>query len=211
MDLLALAQECAPSVAPDTVLAIVQAESAGHPWALNINAPVPRVRPETKDEAVRVASSLVEAGFSVDMGLMQVNSQHLETLGLSIGELYEPCHNVGVGALILTQNYRQAVAEGTADPLLAALSAYNTGSFRRGFTNGYVARVVRSPVPSLATNAERVTGIRVAAFGHQATAGGGSTRVAAFDHAWSGHGRQEAIPGRSARVAAFDAESHVTQ
>jgi Transglycosylase SLT domain len=35
--ILALASQCAPSVAPETVLAIIQTESSGDPLALNVN------------------------------------------------------------------------------------------------------------------------------------------------------------------------------
>jgi len=52
------------------------------------------------------------------------------------------CANLRAGNTILTQAYGRAVGrygEGQ-EALKAALSAYNTGKFATGFTNGYVAR-----------------------------------------------------------------------
>jgi type IV secretion system protein VirB1 len=60
---------------------------------------------------------------------------------------------VKAGAAILTANYAEAVrsrGEGQG-ALQAALSAYNTGSFYRGFANGYVAKYYGpGGVPALA-------------------------------------------------------------
>ena len=51
-------------------------------------------------------------------------------------------YNIRAGASILTADYLAAV-QTWPDPqtaLRAALSAYNTGSFSKGFFNGYVAK-----------------------------------------------------------------------
>lgn len=131
---------CAPHVSPVTLAAIIRVESAGRPLAININKG-PRVAPaRTPAEAASVARIWIERGYSVDLGLMQVNSRNLARLGVSVEQMFEPCANVAAGAVILSNNYKAAakVRGDGQHALRDALSAYNTGDFRRGYTNGYV-------------------------------------------------------------------------
>lgn len=142
---------CAPDVAPQTVQEIIRVESSGNPLALNVNrlpgqkkAPTPP-RVATAEQAARVALEYIDAGHTVDMGLMQVNSANLSWLGIELNELptiFNPCANISAGAAILSDSYERAAREfGTGQAALqAALSAYNTGNFSNGFSNGYVAR-----------------------------------------------------------------------
>ena len=145
--LLALSAQCAPAVAPETLVSIMDVESHFDPLAIGVNSgPRPSRRPANADEAARVARSLIEGGASVDLGIGQINSANLGRLGLSIEDAFEPCENLKASARILSENYR-AAAKTHADPqsaLRAALSLYNTGDPRRGIHNGYVARVERS-------------------------------------------------------------------
>lgn len=136
---------CAPNVAPTTLLAIIQAESAGVPHAVHVNGPW-LATPANRDEAVRVAMWAIRTGYTVDSGLMQVNSRNLPALGLSVEEVLDPCTNVEAGAAILSANYAAMSGRHRSGEraLLDALSAYNTGNARRGFANGYVDRVLRT-------------------------------------------------------------------
>lgn len=163
---------CAPNVAPATLERIITVESAGQPLAVNANVKWVNVKdkdgnplmvvtadgttkPERKkvtfkspieiktvQDAVTVAYMAIEAGHSVDLGYMQVNSRNLKALGYSVEDMFEPCKNLAAGARVLTAFYVAAQpkykTEQTA--LKAALSAYNTGDFEKGFTNGYLAR-----------------------------------------------------------------------
>jgi type IV secretion system protein VirB1 len=152
---------CATNVAPITLEAVIRVESGGDPLAVNVNHLAgPQPHPGTLAEAVATAQSYVVRGYSVDLGLMQVNSRHLVALGLSIEQVLDPCTNVKAGAAILTADYADAVrsrGEGQG-ALQAALSAYNTGSFSRGFANGYVARYYGpSGVPALAGGVRQAT------------------------------------------------------
>lgn len=145
---------CAPNVAPATLQAIARVESGGNPLALNVNG-VRAQPPAAKDarEAARVAESYIARGYSVDIGLMQVNSRNLTALGITVEQVLDPCTNVRAAAAILTADYAAAAhTRGNGQPALqAALSAYNTGDFYRGFANGYVARYYRpGGVPALA-------------------------------------------------------------
>lgn len=123
---LALAEQCAPSVAPETLAAIVKVESAFHPYAINVNGPGGGpIQPKSLPEAVSVARSLLAAGRSADFGLGQINGKNFGWLGLTPETVFDPCRNVAASAAVLT-----------------AASRYNTGHPSRGFANGYVRRVI---------------------------------------------------------------------
>ncbi|MGJ0489462.1 lytic transglycosylase domain-containing protein [Methylobacter sp.] len=147
MDFISLIKECAPMVAPQTMAAIVKTESQFQPWAIGINGNVKLTRqPNNKAEAVATAQSLIAQGYNIDMGLGQINSANLDRTGLSIESVFEPCTNLAVSAAILQANYQSATKklQGEQSALHAALSAYNTGSFTKGFKNGYVQKVVKN-------------------------------------------------------------------
>jgi type IV secretion system protein VirB1 len=141
--ILTLAAQCAPSVAPETVLAIIQTESSGEQFALNVNGGKQPARQTNAADAVATARRYVAAGYSVDLGLGQINSRNMRWLGLTWQTVFDPCTNVAALARVLTTNYNSVKAG--RDPqtaLRVALSMYNTGSQTRGFRNGYVAKVV---------------------------------------------------------------------
>ncbi|MBK8376002.1 MAG: lytic transglycosylase domain-containing protein [Sphingomonadales bacterium] len=143
--ILALASQCAPTVAPETVLAIIQTESSGEQFALNVNGGKQPARQTNAADAAATARRYVAAGYSVDLGLGQINSRNMRWLGLTWETVFDPCTNVAALARVLTTNYNSVKAG--RDPqtaLRVALSMYNTGSQTRGFRNGYVAKVIRN-------------------------------------------------------------------
>ena len=158
--IFALASQCAPNVAPQTVVAIVQTESHGRQFALNVNGGSQPPKQSDAASAAATARRYIAAGYSVDLGLGQINSRNMRWLGLSWETVFDPCTNIAALGRVLTQNYSAAIAG--RDPqaaLRVALSLYNTGSASRGFRNGYVAKVVsnagiaapmiaQSPAPS---------------------------------------------------------------
>ena len=150
---LALAQRCAPSVAPETMLSIVQVESRFDPLAINVNGAADPPPARTKEEAIRTAEGLIRSGRSVDLGLGQINSKNLDWLGMSVADTFEPCRNLAGAAKVLEAGYLSAVRVAPQQQALRmAFSAYNTGDHRRGFANGYVARVEKAAsqvVPAL--------------------------------------------------------------
>lgn len=153
---LALAQQCAPGVAPETLLSVVRTESRFNSFAINVNSGVKLARqPRTKAEAVRMAQTLLRTGANFDLGLGQINSKNLGWLKLSIEDAFEPCANLAAAGRVLTENYALA-SRRSSDPqgaLRVALSLYNTGDTGRGFRNGYVAKVeasARTVVPAIA-------------------------------------------------------------
>lgn len=146
MPTLDMMHACAPNVSPQTIAAIIQVESGGNQFALGVNGPIQkRPRPKNAAEAARLARFYIEKGYSVDLGLMQINSRNLRGLGYTVEEILEPCNNLKAGSRILSRGYAGAVkryGEGQ-EALRAALSAYNTGNYEHGFKNGYVAKYYR--------------------------------------------------------------------
>jgi len=147
MDFAALATECAPWVAPATMAAIVKTESQFKPFAININGGAKLERqPATKEEAIITAKWLLNNNYNIDMGLGQVNSVNLKKTNLSVEDAFDPCKNLAASATILQWNYESAskTIPDQQAALKAAISAYNTGSLTRGFSNGYVNKVLNN-------------------------------------------------------------------
>ena len=141
---LALAAQCAPGVAPETLLSVVQVESRFEPLAIGVNgAPRVVVAPVSVDDAVTKAAALTAAGRNVDLGLAQINSRNLSWLGLSLREVFEPCTNLRAAARVLQEGYVRSDAGrvGEQVALKTTLSYYNTGHPIRGVSNGYVGKV----------------------------------------------------------------------
>lgn len=156
MEFAALAQQCASSVHPTTMRAVVRVESQLNPYAIGVNGGRQLVRmPANKAEAVATAKSLEEQGFDFDVGLAQINRRNLAKFGVSYEAAFEPCENLRVGASILTDCYQRASVRfnGEQQALQAAFSCYNTGRFDRGFVPrsagqlSYVDKVLNAAAP----------------------------------------------------------------
>lgn len=154
---LALLEECAPNVAPQMIQQIIQVESSGNPLAINVNRLSGKFKlPTNTQEAIELAQRYIDAGYSVDMGLMQINSRNLPKLNLTVEQVFDQCTNITAGATILSTDYARASAaygEGQI-ALQAALSAYNTGNYSDGFRNGYVSKYLKAPPPYLTGDTE---------------------------------------------------------
>lgn len=142
-----LAAQCAPSVDHKTLSYIVAHESSNRQYAINVNHGSPQLerQPSNRVEALEAIGSLEAAGHNFDLGVAQVNSSNFEWLGVSAVDLLDPCKNLERGAYVLENCYQRALRR-TSDEqqaLRKALSCYNTGSFQRGFDNGYVGRIER--------------------------------------------------------------------
>jgi type IV secretion system protein VirB1 len=119
-----MALTCAPGVAPDTLAAVAKTESGFDALAINDNNEHRSYHPQTTDDAIALGRRLIEAGHSVDLGLLQINNRNFRWLGLTVANAFDPCRSIAAGAAVLT-----------------AYSRYNTGSPTAGFANGYVERV----------------------------------------------------------------------
>ena len=147
MDFAELSQECVPWVAVGTMAAIVKTESAFQPLAIGINGGAKLVRAaQSKEEAVVTAKWLIAKGYSIDMGLGQINSFNLPKLGLTVEDVFDPCKNLAAAGIILQGSFQAAKnkGKGEQEALQAAISAYNTGSHIKGYLNGYVQKVINN-------------------------------------------------------------------
>ncbi|MGH1453391.1 MAG: lytic transglycosylase domain-containing protein [Paracoccaceae bacterium] len=158
MDLMSLIIACVPGAPPATLYAVVQNESAGNANAININSKTYRLTrsPTTRAEALHILQELKQNRYgSYDVGLGQINSRTLARFGVSPEAALNPCINLKLSASVLADCYERARQLGKTEQhqLSHALSCYNTGSFTRGFSNGYVASVYRhAQTPPAAKN-----------------------------------------------------------
>lgn len=155
-----LTENCAPSVAPEIMEKLVRAESGFNRFAIGVNGAEHRSYfPNSQNEAAQIARDLIAQGHSIDMGLGQINSANLEWLELTVESVFDSCTNLKASELVLRDGYDRARKQGS-DPETAlhqALSAYNTGTFTRGFSNGYVERVMGGDVEAPPTDQTQST------------------------------------------------------
>jgi type IV secretion system protein VirB1 len=153
--MLLLAQNCAPTVAPETLISVAHVESRFDLLTIGVNGRTPRaLHPATREAAIAAASRLITAGANIDLGLAQINSKNLGWLGLTVADAFDPCRNLAAAAKVLVANYTgtSQTSPGEQAALRAAISMYNTGDRSRGFRNGYVQKVSRAAayiVPAL--------------------------------------------------------------
>lgn len=152
----ALIERCAPTVHPETMAAVVSAESRGHRFAIADAGPVKLPWAQRKhlvrshylgtlDSAVAKAEELIANGHTVSLGFAQINDRNLPRLGLSVRDVFDPCVNIAAGGKILTEFYQKASKQFGAGTvaLRAAISAYNSGNWVRGEKDGYVDLVYK--------------------------------------------------------------------
>lgn len=170
MDFIALAQQCAPSVHPQTMAAVARVESGFNPFAIGVVGGRLVRQPVNKAEAVATAKSLEQNGFNFSMGLGQVNRYNLPKYGLDYETAFEPCENLKVGAAILSECFARAKKTLASDQaaLQAAFSCYYSGNFSTGFRSdfqgqpSYVAKVLSSAGVGAAAVALPIAVVRTA-------------------------------------------------
>ncbi len=152
---LHLAASCAPSVAPDTLLSIVRTESAFDTLAVGDNTTRQSYHPGSSADAVALASRLIAAGHSVDLGAAQLNwsAGHLQRRNLPIAAAFDPCIGFHVGGEVLVECWGRATGADVQARLGSAIGCYNAGHPSPG--TAYVQRVQASA-------AQIVPAIRVA-------------------------------------------------
>ena len=144
IDTLFIEQCKNPTVPTAIVRMIVQEESSKNPYAVNVNKDGKSFIsfiPKTKDEAIKIAQSYINAGFSVDVGYMQLNSDNFKQLNTTLENALEPCKNIYLSSTIFYNFYKDtSKKDSSITRVQKSLSAYNTGSYELGFKNGYVAK-----------------------------------------------------------------------
>ncbi|MEM5295631.1 lytic transglycosylase domain-containing protein [Burkholderia sp. JPY481] len=162
LDFMALAQQCAPQIAPVTMAAIVHTESGFNPYAIGVVHGRLLRQPSNAAEAMATVRALEATSWNFSVGLAQVNRANWRAYGLTAGNAFEPCRNLAAGAAILQgcfvaarnrQGYADADSQSDLQTALrASLSCYVSGNFSTGYRTGYVQRVVdnaadRLPLP----------------------------------------------------------------
>ncbi|HHG4294290.1 TPA: lytic transglycosylase domain-containing protein [Pseudomonas aeruginosa] len=135
LDFLALAQQCAPTVAPQTMAAVVHVESRFNPFAIGVVGGRLARQPANIEEAVATAKALEAGGWNFSVGVGQVNRYNLPKYELTYEKAFEPCANLRAASKILEDCFVRA-RPGLADEqaaLQAAISCYYSGNFTRGF------------------------------------------------------------------------------
>jgi type IV secretion system protein VirB1 len=144
-ELTLLAATCAPNIHERTLSALVRHESTSQVYAIGINKGKRLAKqPTNYEQAAEIANDLIKRGIDFDAGLGQINVRNWAWLGLTTETVFDPCTNLQAAQTVLTDCYRRALQQ-TADEqraLRSALSCYNTGNFERGFSNGYVGKVL---------------------------------------------------------------------
>lgn len=152
VEFLALAQECAPTVAPQTMAAVVNVESRYNPYSIGVVGGRLVRQPANRQEAIATANQLESEGWNFSVGLAQVNRYNLSKYEIAYDQAFDACTNLRVGSKILENCYTRA-SKRTSDQqaaLHAALSCYYSGNFTRGFKPdvigkpSYVQRVLAS-------------------------------------------------------------------
>ncbi|EJC80762.1 transglycosylase family protein [Rhizobium leguminosarum bv. trifolii WSM2297] len=137
-----LARDCAPSVDSTTLAAIAKVESGFDPLAAHDNTTGETLHWDDQTQARHSVRDRLDAHHSIDVGLMQINSNNFSALNLTIENALQPCKSLAAAAYLLESRYaggETAVAKQIA--LRRAISAYNTGDLQTGFVNGYVRKV----------------------------------------------------------------------
>ena len=140
-----LIEQCKNPIVPTKIVKmIVQEESSKNPYAVNVNKDGKSFIsfiPKTKNEAITIAQSYINAGFSVDVGYMQLNSDNFKQLNTTLENALEPCKNIYLSSTIFYNFYKDtSKKDSSITRVQKSLSAYNTGSYELGFKNGYVAK-----------------------------------------------------------------------
>lgn len=135
MEFIALAQQCAPTVAPQTMAAVVNVESGYNPYAIGVVGGRLERQPGNSAEAVATARQLEADGWNFSLGIAQVNRHNLPKYQIDYAQAFDACTNVRIGSKILEECYVRAlkVTPEAQAALHAALSCYYSGNFTRGF------------------------------------------------------------------------------
>ncbi|EKU31451.1 MULTISPECIES: lytic transglycosylase domain-containing protein [Alcaligenes] len=140
-----LAATCAPNIHETTLSALVRHESKAQVYAIGINKGKRLDKqPTDYEQAAPIANDLIDRGIDFDAGLGQINVRNWSWLGLTTETVFDPCTNLKAAQTVLTDCYRRALRQSADEQqaLRSALSCYNTGNFERGFSNGYVGKVL---------------------------------------------------------------------
>lgn len=142
MDVMALAQQCAPAVHPTTMAAVMKVESGFNPFAIGVVGGRLARQPANKAEAVATAKALEEAGYNFSLGAAQVNRHNLSRFNLNYETAFDPCESIRAGGGILKECFERAKGRFPDEQhaLQASFSCYYSGNFTTGFRQDFVGQ-----------------------------------------------------------------------
>lgn len=143
-DFDALAERCAPHVAPSTLRAMAEVESGLNPYAIGVvNGRLAR-QPRSLLEGISTVAELQRNNMRFSAGVLQIYVGNWSNLGLDSVNVFEPCRNMRASATILGDCFARAskVSEDEQQALRRALSCYYSNNFVTGFREGYVQKIV---------------------------------------------------------------------
>lgn len=137
-----LAKRCAPSVAEDTLRAVVKTESGFNPYAIGVVKGKVK-QPRAYHEAMSTIAELELSGADYSVGLAQINRKNFSKYGISASQALDACTNLKVASRILSACFKSAKQSPASDgkALHDALSCYYSGNFMTGYRHGYVDKV----------------------------------------------------------------------
>jgi type IV secretion system protein VirB1 len=146
-----IASSCAPGEAIPTLRAVAAVESNFDPLAIRDNTTHDSWTPSSLSAAAALAKDRLKLGHSVDIGLMQINSGNLASLGMGVEDAFDACHSLDAAHRILQAAFAAGSSEADRQAaILITLSRYNTGKPLTGIANGYANQVVLAQSASLA-------------------------------------------------------------
>ena len=157
MTLATLMMTCAPLVHPNTLRALIEVESGGNPYAVSINYPqamsvaglgLPSFsQPHSRLEALSLSQRLLRQGYSVSVGLAQINVEHLAQSDRRIEDLFNPCANLAAAQRVLLDcdsNQPQRIGPDASLRLRRTLACYNAGHYASVMGSRYASAVMRA-------------------------------------------------------------------
>lgn len=144
MQVDSLIAQCAPTVSPVLMEALIRTESSWSPYAIAMDKAQGTVRqPATLAEAIATAKELAAAGRKFSVGLAQVHVSNIALYRMTWEQAFDSCQNLAVGQKILWNFYHRASASGYSGvaAIWAALRGYNSGSVDRTVSDEYANRI----------------------------------------------------------------------
>lgn len=145
--LINIPYSCAPYVAHNTIRAIVASETRFNPIAINLNKPYKlKYRAKNIKQAINWVNYLERHRYNFDVGLAQINIYNIHKYGYRAAQALNSCINLQLMQKVLQHDFKIAIKKGYSSDqaLIKTISAYNTGNYYSGLTNGYVARVIKN-------------------------------------------------------------------
>jgi type IV secretion system protein VirB1 len=103
---MALAAQCVPPSTAALMVGIAEHESGLVPTAIHDNISGRSYFPDTTEQAVVIARSLISIGHaSLDLGIAQVTTGNFGWTGLTVESAFNPCRSFAAGSAVLLARY----------------------------------------------------------------------------------------------------------